>query len=92
MNTIYRQTLIHAIFASFAMTTIPAHAAEPSATAIEVCASSTSGMVPKAKLVKALHAMVDMGETPMAATLSKEERRKRQIDAFWKEFTRDTGS
>ena len=92
MNTIYRRALIHAMFASFAIAAIPGQATEPSDAAVEVCAASTNGMVPKEKLVKALHAMLDMGETPAAAKLSKEEKRKRQYAAFWKEFTRESGS
>jgi hypothetical protein len=100
MNTICRRTLVHALFASFAATAIAAHAdpesrdsyaAGAEAAAVEVCASSPNGMVPKAKLVKAIHRMLDMGETPRAAKLSKEEKRNMQFEVFWKEFTQESG-
>lgn len=99
MNTICRRTLVRALFASFAITAIPGHAAESRDTdaaaadsaAVEVCATSSNGMVPKAKLLNAIHRMLDMGETPKAAKLSKEEKRNMQFQIFWKELSREGG-
>jgi hypothetical protein len=102
MNTICRRALAHAFFASFAITAMPGHAAESrdtdaaanaaaaDAAAMEVCATASSGMVPKAKLVNAIHRMLDMGETPRAAKLSKEEKRNMQFQVFWKELSRES--
>ena len=81
MNTICRRTLVQAIFASCAIAAIPGRAAESADTyaaaadsaAVEVCATSSNGMVPKARLVNAIHRMLDMGDTPKAAELGKEE-------------------
>ena len=93
MNTYYRRTLAPMLLASLSFAALPGFADEPADTKapIEVCAQTTKGMVPKERLVKALHKMIDMGETPKAATLTKEERRQRQFEVFWKEFTSDTG-
>jgi hypothetical protein len=98
MNTIRRRTLVHALFASFAIGAIPGHAAESGDTnaatadsiAVQVCATTSSGTVPKSKLVKAINRMLDMGDTPKAAKLGKEEKRNMQFDAFWKELTRES--
>ena len=93
MNTIRKLALVHALVASFGLV-IPAQAAEKIAqnsTAVEVCATASNGSVPKEKLVRALNRMLDMGETPMAATLGKEEKRKRQFDAFWAELSMQSG-
>ena len=96
MNTISKRALAQALFASLAVAAIPARAAETTAAnsadakMIEVCANSPDGKVPTAKLKKALNRMLDMGETPLAAKLSKEEKRKRQFDVFWKELQDDS--
>ena len=96
MNTISKRALAQALFASLVVAAIPARAddstdkvaanTDADAKMVEVCANSPNGMVPTAKLKKALNRMLDMGETPAAAKLSKEEKRARQFDAFWKEL------
>ena len=98
MNSICRRTLVQALFASFAIGTIPGHAAESAdtnaatadSTAVQVCATTSNGSVPKSKLVKAINRMLDMGDTPKAAKLGREEKRNMQFDALWKELTRES--
>jgi hypothetical protein len=98
MNTTYRPALVHALLASFAISAIPGHAAElqgkyaatADSTAVEVCATASNGKVPKEKLVKALNRMLDMGETPKAAKMAKDERRNMQFEVFWKELSRES--
>jgi hypothetical protein len=101
MNTIFKRTLAHAVFASFAIAAFPGHAADSrdttvaasdtdGKTLVELCASSSNGMVPKEKVVKAIHRMLDMGETPEAVKMTKDSRRKMQFDVFWKEVQRES--
>ena len=101
MNTIFKRALAPALFASFAVAAIPAHAADSRDTVaatsdsadqalVEVCATSTKGKVPKAQVVKALHRMLHMGETPEAAKMGKQQRRDMQFQVFWKEVTRES--
>lgn len=103
MSNISKRVLAQALFASFAVAAIPAHAADSrdsnyaaadadSKTLVELCAASPNGMVPKAKVVKAIHRMLDMGETPEAAKMSKQARRDMQFKAFWQEVMRESTS
>ena len=57
---------------------------------VELCAASPNGMVLKEKVVKAIHRMLDMGEKPEAATMSKQARRDMQFQIFWKEIQRES--
>jgi hypothetical protein len=100
MNTIRRMPLLGAMLASLAIVAIPANAAESRGelyadasddTAMVVCNTSTNGKVPKQKLVKALHRMLDMGDTPAAAKMTKDDKRKMQFDIFWKELSTEGG-
>ena len=94
-----RRTLFHALLTSFAIATIPVHAAESQGTyvaasdttLVELCAATQNGMVPKAQVEKALHRMLDMGDTPEAAKMPKDRKRSMQFDVFWKEFARTSG-
>jgi hypothetical protein len=101
MNTIWKRAMAHALFVSLAIAAMPGKAADSrdayaaasdpaEATTVQVCETSSTGMVPKAKVVKAIHRMLDMGETPRAAQLSKDEKRKMQFDIFWKEVARES--
>ena len=102
MKTFVTRTLVHAMFASLAIAALPAHADPESRntyaatadsdgkTLVELCAASPNGMVPKAKVVKAIHRMLDMGETPEAAKMGKQARHDMQFQAFWKEIQRES--
>ena len=102
MNTICRRALAHALLASFAIAAIPAHADPESRdtyaaageadgkTLVELCAASPNGMVPKAKVVKAIHRMLDMGETPEAAKMNRQAKRDMQFQVFWKEVMQES--
>ena len=90
MNTIRRLILVQGLVASFAFAAIPGHAADQNSL-VEVCATTSNGMVPKERVAKALNRMLDMGDTPEAAKMAKDKRRKMQQEAFWKEFARESG-
>lgn len=90
MKTSSKVMLASALFVSLASAVI-GYAAETDSAPLGVCETTAQGMVPKSRLVRALHRMVDMGETPKAREMDKDARRSMQFDAFWREFTRDSG-
>ena len=95
MNVISKRALAHALFMALAVVALPGRAADSKSTAdamVAVCESSPNGMVPKAKVTKALNKMLDMADPQKnMAPADKQARRDKQYQVFWQEFTRDSG-